>query len=69
MHADLEEPPHRIAVELELIDRLAGAHLAQLGGTALIEPDGQIVWTHVQQDASDNPSIEEILEAVGEHVA
>ena len=43
--------------------------VAQLGGTALIQPDGKIVWTHVQQDASDNPSVEEILEALTENVA
>ena len=29
--ADLEEPAHRVAVELDLVDRLAGADLAQLG--------------------------------------
>jgi hypothetical protein len=31
MHPDLEEPFHGIAVELQLVDRLTGADLAQLG--------------------------------------
>jgi prostamide/prostaglandin F2alpha synthase len=42
--------------------------VAQLGGTALIAEDGKVVWTHVQQDASDNPSIEELLEALNENL-
>ena len=42
--------------------------VAQLGGTVLVQPDGDIVWTHVQQDASDNPSIEELLEALRDNL-
>ena len=42
--------------------------VAQLGGSVLVEPDGKIVWTHVQQDASDNPSVEELLEALHQNV-
>jgi len=40
--------------------------VAQLGGTAIVKPGGEIVWTHVQQDASDNPSVEELLEALSD---
>ena len=39
-------------------------HPAQLGGAMLIAPDGTVAWSHMAQDASDNASPEEILEAV-----
>jgi hypothetical protein len=39
-------------------------HPAQLGGVLVIGPDGQVAWSHMSQDASDNASAEEILEAV-----
>jgi hypothetical protein len=39
-------------------------HPAQLGGALLIRPDGDVVWSHMSEDASDNASVEEILEAV-----
>ena len=42
--------------------------VGQLGGTIIVKPDGEIVWTHVMQDASDNPSIEELLEALSENL-
>jgi peroxiredoxin len=42
--------------------------VAQLGGTALVTEDGKIVWTHVQQDASDNPTVEELLEALNDNL-
>jgi hypothetical protein len=38
-------------------------HPAQLGGTMLIRQDGSIAWTHMAEDASDNASVAEILEA------
>lgn len=38
-------------------------HPAQLGGTLLIAPDGHVAWSHMSQDASDNASPDEILEA------
>ena len=39
-------------------------HPAQLGGAMVIRPDGTIAWSHMAKDASDNPSPEEILQAV-----
>ena len=39
-------------------------HPAQLGGVLVIAPDGRVTWSHMSQDASDNASTEEILEAV-----
>jgi hypothetical protein len=40
-------------------------HPAQLGGAMVIVPPGEIVWSHMANDASDNASAEEILAAVG----
>jgi AhpC/TSA antioxidant enzyme len=39
-------------------------HPAQLGGAMVIDPSGEIVWSHMAEDASDNASPEEILAAV-----
>ncbi len=39
-------------------------HPAQLGGALLIRPGGEVVWSHMSQDASDNASPEEILAAL-----
>lgn len=42
-------------------------HAAQLGGTVLVLPDGSVPWTHLSDDASDNASVDEIVEAIGKH--
>lgn len=39
-------------------------HVAQLGGTVLVLPDASVPWTHLSDDASDNASVDEIVEAV-----
>jgi peroxiredoxin len=39
-------------------------HPAQLGGTLVIRADGEVAWSHMSQDASDNAEPEEILAAV-----
>jgi hypothetical protein len=36
---------------------------AQLGGSMVIKPDGSVSWSHMSEDASDNASNEEILQA------
>jgi hypothetical protein len=36
----------------------------QLGGTVIVLPDGEIAWSHVMRDASDIPSVDELLEAL-----
>jgi hypothetical protein len=38
--------------------------VAQLGATLIVLPGGAVAWSHVQSDASDNPSIDEVLEAL-----
>lgn len=39
-------------------------HPAQLGGAMVITPGGDVAWSHMAQDASDNASPEEILAAI-----
>jgi peroxiredoxin len=39
-------------------------HPAQLGGAMVIAPPGEIVWSHMAKDASDNASPKEILSAL-----
>jgi peroxiredoxin len=39
-------------------------HPAQLGGAMLIRPDGSVAWSHMSEDASDNATPEEIIEAI-----
>jgi peroxiredoxin len=39
-------------------------HPAQLGGAMVIRPNGEVAWSHMSQDASDNAEPEEILAAV-----
>ncbi len=40
-------------------------HPAQLGGAMVINPAGEVVWSHMSQDASDNAEPAEILAALG----
>jgi prostamide/prostaglandin F2alpha synthase len=39
-------------------------HPAQLGGSLVVAPTGEVVWAHMSEDASDNATPEEILAAV-----
>jgi peroxiredoxin len=41
----------------------------QLGGTFVIDQSGEVLWSHVMTDASDNPSVEELLEALNATLA
>jgi hypothetical protein len=41
-------------------------HPAQLGGAILVAPSGEIPWSHMAKDASDNAPPEEILGAIRE---
>ena len=40
--------------------------VAQLGATFIVLPSGEVAWSHVAQDASDNPTVEELLGALKE---
>jgi hypothetical protein len=40
--------------------------VAQLGGAAIVMPDGSIPWSHVSKDAADNVDPDEIIEHLTE---
>ena len=42
---------------------------AQLGGVLVVRPGGDVAWSHMSNDAGDNASPEEIIEAIGAAVA
>ena len=42
---------------------------AQLGGSLVVRPDGEVAWSHMSDNAGDNASPEEILAAVRAVVA
>jgi len=44
-------------------------HPAQLGGVLVVSTDGSVTWSHMSDDASDNPPNEEVLDAVRRAVA
>jgi peroxiredoxin len=39
-------------------------HPAQLGGAMVITPGGEVAWSHMSDDASDNAEPQEILDAL-----
>jgi hypothetical protein len=39
---------------------------AQLGGTFIVLPSGEIPWSHVSKDVSDNAEVPELLDALTE---
>jgi peroxiredoxin len=39
-------------------------HPAQLGGVLVVRPSGEVAWSHMAEDASDNASPEEIIAAL-----
>jgi peroxiredoxin len=53
-----------LAARTGLLQSRTLGHSAQLGGAMVITPDGNVAWTHMSEDASDNASPQEILAAV-----
>ena len=51
-----------VASERVVQGRTVG-HPAQLGGVLVVVPGGEIVWSHLANDAGDNPPNERVLEA------
>lgn len=57
----------RTSAKERVIQGAPVGHVAQLGGTVLVLPDGSVPWTHLSDDASDNASVDEIVDAIGKH--
>ncbi len=47
-----------------VVARASDADMTQLGGVFIIDPRGTLRYTHVAEDAADNPPTEEILGGV-----
>jgi hypothetical protein len=37
---------------------------AQLGGAMVVRPDGSVAWSRMARDIADNPSVDELLDAL-----
>ena len=53
----------RSAASNRVIQGRTIGHPAQLGGVLVVAPGGDVVWSHLANDASDNPPNEEVLQA------
>ena len=53
----------KISATERLVQGRTDGHPAQLGGTLVVAPGGEIAYAHMADDASDNAPVEEILTA------
>ena len=53
----------KVAATQRLVQGRTQGHAAQLGGVLVIAPGGEVTWSHLADDAGDNASNEEVLEA------
>ena len=53
----------KVAATQRLVQGRTQGHAAQLGGVLVIAPGGDVTWSHLADDAGDNASNEELLEA------
>jgi peroxiredoxin len=53
----------KVTATERLVQGKTQGHAAQLGGVLVVAPDGRIVYAHMADDASDNASTDEVLEA------
>jgi len=56
----------KITATERLVQGKTQGHPAQLGGVLVVAPGGKVTWSHLAEDASDNPPNEEVLEAARE---
>lgn len=54
----------KAAVSERMVQGMTQGHAAQLGGVLVIAPGGEVTWSHIAKDASDNPPNEDVLAAV-----
>jgi hypothetical protein len=54
-----------VAGERVMQGRTVG-HPAQLGGVLVVAPGGEVTWSHLANDAGDNPPNSEVLDAARE---
>jgi peroxiredoxin len=55
------------AVKITATERLVQGptrgHPAQLGGVLVVAPGGEVAWSYLAEDASDNPPNDDVIEA------
>lgn len=56
----------RSAVSNRVVQGRPVGNVAQLGGVLVVAPGGEVTWSHLAGDASDNPPNEDVLEAARE---
>ena len=53
----------RSSIRSRVVQSRPVGHPAQLGGVLVIATDGRVTWSHLADDASDNPPNDVVLEA------
>ena len=53
----------RAAASERVVQGRTIGHPAQLGGVLIVAPGGEVVWSHLADNAGDNPPNEVVLEA------
>jgi peroxiredoxin len=53
----------KVSAKERVVQGRTDGHAAQLGGTLVVAPGGEIAYAHMSDDASDNAPVEEILTA------
>jgi peroxiredoxin len=56
----------KAAATERMVQGMTQGNAAQLGGVLVIAPGGEVTWTHLAEDAADNPPNDEVLAAVKE---
>ena len=59
----------KTAASERVVQGMTQGSAKQLGGVLVIAPGGEITWSHVAVDASDNPPNSELLDAVRDAAA
>ena len=52
------------SVSERMVQGRTQGHPAQLGGVLVVAPGGEIAWSHLAENAADNPPNEDVLKAV-----
>src|SRR5207244_2181495 len=56
----------KVAATERVVQGRTQGHAAQLGGVLVVARGGDVVWSHLAEDASDNPPNDVVLEAARE---
>ena len=52
------------SVSERMVQGTTQGHAAQLGGVLVVAQGGEVAWSHLAENAGDNPPNEDVLEAV-----